>query len=108
MFERDLSNPDGPLAIKPAEKVNPIRTAVVPVVLMYVMFLMIMTSAPQLLNSVIEEKMSKISEVLLGSITPFELMMGKLLGQTGIASGAGDVVPGGRIRRRSSITVTPT
>jgi ABC-type Na+ efflux pump permease subunit len=44
-----------------------------------------MTSAPQLLNSVLEEKMSKISEVLLGSITPFELMMGKLLGNVGIA-----------------------
>ena len=39
-----------------------------------------MTSAPQLLNSVIEEKMSRISEVLIGSVTPFELMMGKLLG----------------------------
>ena len=39
---------------------------------------------PQLVNSVIEEKMSKISEVLLGSLTPFELMMGKLLGNTGI------------------------
>ena len=72
-------------AIKAAEKVDPIRTAVVPAVLMFVMFFVIMTSTPQLLNSVIEEKMSKISEVLLGSITPFELMMGKLLGNTGIA-----------------------
>ena len=52
---------------------------------MFVMFFVIMTSAPQLLNSVIEEKMSRISEVLLGSLTPFELMMGKLLGNTGIA-----------------------
>ena len=52
---------------------------------MFVMFFVIMTSTPQLLNSVIEEKMSKISEVLLGSITPFELMMGKLLGNAGIA-----------------------
>ena len=85
LFERDLSNPDGPLAVKPAEIINPIRTAVIPFVLMYVMLLIIMTSAPQLMNSVIEEKLSKISEVLLGSITPFELMMGKLFGQTGIA-----------------------
>ncbi len=85
LFERDLSHPDGPLAVKPAEIINPIRTAVIPFVLMYVMFLIIMTSTPQLMNSVIEEKLSKISEVLLGSITPFELMMGKLIGQTGIA-----------------------
>jgi ABC-2 type transport system permease protein len=44
------------------------------------MYMTIMTSAPQLLNSVIEEKMSRISEVLVGSITPFTLMMGKLIG----------------------------
>jgi ABC-type Na+ efflux pump permease subunit len=85
LFERDLSNPDGPLAVKPAIMINPIRTAVIPFVLMYIMFLIIMTSTPQLMNSVIEEKLSKISEVLLGSVTPFELMMGKLIGQTGIA-----------------------
>jgi ABC-type Na+ efflux pump permease subunit len=68
-----------------AEKVDPVRTAGVPAALMFIMFFVIMTSAPQLLNSVIEEKMSRISEVLLGSITPFELMMGKLLGNAGIA-----------------------
>lgn len=68
-----------------AEKVDPVRTIGVPLVLMVVMFMIIMSTTPQLLNSVIEEKMSKISEVLLGSVTPFELMMGKLLGNTGIA-----------------------
>jgi ABC-2 type transport system permease protein len=68
-----------------AEKVDPIRTAVVPGVLLFVMFLLVMSTTPQLLNTVIEEKMSKISEVLLGSITPFELMLGKLLGNTAIA-----------------------
>ena len=56
-----------------------------PAVLLFIMFILIMSTAPQLLNGVIEEKMSKISEVLLGSITPFELMMGKLLGNAGIA-----------------------
>ena len=52
---------------------------------------------PQLLNSVIEEKMSKISEVLLGSVTPFELMMGKLLGNTGIAVVLAALYVGGRV-----------
>jgi ABC-type Na+ efflux pump permease subunit len=52
---------------------------------MLIVFFVVMTSAPQLLNTVIEEKMSKISEVLLGSITPFELMMGKLVGNVGVA-----------------------
>ena len=49
------------------------------------MYITVMSSAPQLLNSVIEEKMSRISEVLIGSITPFQLMMGKLLGSVGVS-----------------------
>src|SRR5439155_4597204 len=32
-----------------------------------------------------EEKMQRIAEVLLGSIQPFQLMMGKLLGSVGIS-----------------------
>jgi ABC-type Na+ efflux pump permease subunit len=76
---------DAGSTLKSAEKVDQVRTAAVPAVLMFVMFFVIMTSAPQLLNSVIEEKMSRISEVLLGSVTPFELMMGKLIGNAGIA-----------------------
>ena len=66
-------------------KVDPVRTAAVPAVLLFTVFLVVMTSGPQLLNSVIEEKMSRISEVLLGSIAPFDLMMGKLLGNAGVA-----------------------
>jgi ABC-type Na+ efflux pump permease subunit len=49
------------------------------------MFITIMSTTPQLMQTVLEEKMSKISEVLLGSITPFELMLGKLLGNVGVA-----------------------
>jgi ABC-2 type transport system permease protein len=45
----------------------------------------VMSGAPQLLNSVIEEKMSRISEVLIGSVTPFQLMMGKLAGSIGVS-----------------------
>jgi len=85
LLERESSTSGGPPAIKAAQKVDPIRTAVAPAVLMFAMYFVIMTSSPQLLSSVLEEKMSKISEVLLGSIKPFELMMGKLLGNTAIA-----------------------
>jgi ABC-2 type transport system permease protein len=46
----------------------------------------VLSSAPQLLNSVIEEKMSRISEVLIGSVTPYQLMMGKLLGSAGVST----------------------
>jgi ABC-type Na+ efflux pump permease subunit len=85
LVERDLSAPADTIAIKPALKVDKIRTLAVPGILMFAMFFVIMTSAPQLFNSVIEEKMTKISEVLLGSVAPFELMLGKLLGNVGIA-----------------------
>jgi ABC-2 type transport system permease protein len=57
----------------------------VPVFLLTLMFLAVMTSAQHLLNAIIEEKMSKINEVLLGSVTPFQLLMGKLLGVGAVA-----------------------
>jgi ABC-type Na+ efflux pump permease subunit len=55
------------------------------VALIAVMFITIMSTTPQMMQSVLEEKMSKISEVLLGSISPFQLMLGKLLGSVGVA-----------------------
>ncbi|HJR59772.1 MAG TPA: ABC transporter permease [Vicinamibacterales bacterium] len=75
LFEREASG-----AIKAGEEVDEFRAVGVPAVMMVLMFIVIMASSPQLLNSVIEEKLSRISEVLIGSVTPFELMMGKLLG----------------------------
>jgi ABC-type Na+ efflux pump permease subunit len=65
--------------------VDKLRSAAVPMVLMFLVFMPIMTITPQLVNSVVEEKMSRICEVLLGSVTPFELMMGKLLGAGGVS-----------------------
>jgi len=44
-----------------------------------------MTGAQHLLNAIVEEKMSKISEVLVGSIEPFKLLLGKLLGVMGVS-----------------------
>ena len=52
---------------------------------MFLLFLIVVMTAPPLLNSVLEEKMSRISEVLLGSVTPFELMAGKLLSSTAVS-----------------------
>jgi len=47
--------------------------------------MMIMMGAVPLLSSVMEEKTQRIAEVLLGSITPFEFMMGKMLGGIGVS-----------------------
>jgi ABC-2 type transport system permease protein len=71
--------------LKQAEAVDQIRAQGVPLAMLVLMFVTVMSSAPQLLNSVIEEKMSRISEVLMGAITPFQLMMGKLLGSVAVS-----------------------
>lgn len=49
------------------------------------MFVMIMSVAPAMLNNVLEEKMQKISEFLVSSLTPFQLMLGKLVGAVWVA-----------------------
>ena len=59
---------------------NDLQTFGIPAISMFLLFMLVMMSAPQALNVVLEEKMQKISEVLVSSVTPFQLMMGKLLG----------------------------
>lgn len=71
--------------VKEAERVNELRTFAVPAAMLLLMYITVMSSAPQLLNGVIEEKMSRISEVLIGSVTPFQLMLGKLTGSVGVS-----------------------
>src|SRR5262245_16623317 len=72
--------------VSEAKKTNPIATFALPFGMMYLLFIALMSSAPQLLTAVIEEKMSRISEVLISSITPTQLMLGKLLGVAGVAA----------------------
>lgn len=80
LLRRDASG-----EVKPPEKVDQRMAAGVPAAMLVLMYLIVMASAPQLLNTVIEEKMSRISEVLIGSVSPFELMMGKLMGCVGVS-----------------------
>ncbi len=51
-----------------------------PMGIMMLMFMVIFLSAQPMLESVLEEKAERIAEVLLGSASPFQLMLGKLLG----------------------------
>jgi ABC-2 type transport system permease protein len=71
--------------VSEAKEVNELTRVALPMFFIVLMFLSVMTSAQHLLNAVIEEKMSKISEVLLGSVTPFQLLAGKLLGVVGVS-----------------------
>jgi ABC-2 type transport system permease protein len=68
-----------------AEETNMLANIFVPIGLMMLMFMMVMATATPLLNSVLEEKMQRIAEVLLGSIPPFQLMLGKLLGSVAVS-----------------------
>jgi ABC-2 type transport system permease protein len=68
-----------------AKEVDELTTFGLPFFFLILMFMSVMTSGQHLLNAIIEEKMSKISEVLLGSVSPFQLLMGKLLGVVGVA-----------------------
>lgn len=72
-------------SVEQAKKVDQIAAFVAPFAVLFIMFLSVTSTAPQLLNAVIEEKMSRISEVLVASVSPFELLMGKLFGVTGVA-----------------------
>ncbi len=64
---------------------NPIISLLVPGGLLMLMFLLILLGATPLMQGVVEEKMQRIAEVLLGSVRPFELMAGKLLGLVGVS-----------------------
>ena len=73
-----------------AEQTNLAANIFVPIGLMMLMFMVVMSSAA-LMNGVLEEKMQRIAEVLLSSIPPFQLMLGKLLGTVAVALTTGSV-----------------
>jgi ABC-2 type transport system permease protein len=67
----------------------------VPILLMMLMFMLILMTATPLLQGVVEEKMQRIAEVLLGSVSPFQLMLGKLVGMTAVGLTIAAVYLGG-------------
>jgi ABC-2 type transport system permease protein len=72
---------DGSLV--PAKEVDELSRIGLPMFVLVLMFMSVMTGSMHLLNAI--EKMSKISEVLLGSVTPFQLLAGKLLGVVAVS-----------------------
>jgi ABC-type Na+ efflux pump permease subunit len=57
----------------------------IPLALLMLMFIVVIIGASPMTGNVIEEKQLRIAEVLLGSVRPFELMMGKLIGGVAVA-----------------------
>ena len=68
-----------------AEEVDELASFMVPLTIMMLMWMAIMVTTQPLLNGILEEKMQRIAEVLLGSIDPFKLMLGKLVGYVMVA-----------------------
>ena len=56
----------------------------VPFFFMYLIFMGIVGTGQHMISSVIEEKNSRVIEVLLSALSPFQLMAGKILGLGGI------------------------
>ncbi len=52
----------------------------VPIALALVIYMMILMYGNAIMNGVLEEKNSKVVEVILSAVRPFELMMGKIVG----------------------------
>jgi ABC-2 type transport system permease protein len=71
--------------LEDGKDVNMLVSFMVPFGIVMIMFMVIMVGATPLMQGVVEEKMQRISEVLLSSAKPFELMLGKLLGGVGVS-----------------------
>ncbi len=63
----------------------PLLNVLLPIGLIMLMFLGTLGSGQLLLTTMVEEKSSRIIEVLLAAVSPLELLAGKILGQLGAA-----------------------
>ncbi|HKB01323.1 MAG TPA: ABC transporter permease, partial [Gemmataceae bacterium] len=66
-----------------------------PAVLIALMFMVILVGATPAMQGIVEEKSQRIAEVLLGSVTPFQLMAGKLFGVVAVSLTMAAVYLGG-------------
>lgn len=82
--------------IQEARKTGEAEAILVPLVLFFLMFMLVMMGAMPLLQTTMEEKTQRIAEVLLGCLKPHEFMAGKVLGGLGVSlTGATFYVVGG-------------
>ncbi len=85
LLTKQLSEKDAAGNIIDAVDQNRIAGMMVPMAIMALMYMLVMIGATPLLQGVIEEKLQRIAEVMLGSVSPFQLMMGKLLGMAAVS-----------------------
>ena len=80
-----------------AKRSSEAELILVPIAILMLMYLMLMMTALPLLSAVMEEKTQKIAEVLLGSVTPFQFMAGKVFGAIALSLTAAAVYVGGGV-----------
>ena len=77
----DPNNPGGSVA---AGKLNIIIGTALGFIMGFMMYLVIFIYGSMVMRSVMEEKLSRIVEVMVSSVKPINLMMGKLIGVGGV------------------------
>jgi len=92
-----LSQDEASGDIRDAKRSSEARAFGVPFFIVMIMFLITMMGAVPLLQTVMEEKNQRIAEVMLGSVKPFEFMMGKVLGGVGVSMTASVVYVAGGV-----------
>ncbi len=68
-----------------AQRTSELDAILVPIIMMMLLFLMMMMGAMPQLQAVMEEKSMRIAEVIIGSVKPFDFMMGKLIGGVSVS-----------------------
>jgi ABC-2 type transport system permease protein len=71
--------------VKEAQSTSEAEVVLGPIFTLMLMFLMMMMGAIPLLQAVMEEKNLRIAEVILGSVRPFQFMMGKIVGGVAVS-----------------------
>jgi ABC-2 type transport system permease protein len=72
-------------AVTKAERRGEAEAVLLPMTIQILMFMLLMMGATPLLQTIMEEKTHRIAEVMLASVTPFQLMLGKLIGGVAVA-----------------------
>lgn len=67
------------------QKANNAAAFLLPIGFLMLLWISVFSGGQGLLTSTVEEKGSRIMEVLLSAVSPMELMVGKILGQMGVA-----------------------
>jgi ABC-2 type transport system permease protein len=72
------------VSAKGEREANELINMLLPMGFMALLLVSVMTAGQQLMTTTIEEKSSRVVEVLLSAVSPIQLMTGKILGQLGV------------------------